>query len=60
MGRFSEADAAELLAVKALCYQGRDSASLRERVGERLARHLRARPIASGRVTRPPRCRCIR
>jgi len=41
MGRLTEADAAEFLAIKALCYQGLDSIALRERSGERLARHLR-------------------
>jgi DNA-binding CsgD family transcriptional regulator len=42
MGRLSRTDASEFLAIKALCYQGLDSTSLRERAGERLARHLRA------------------
>ncbi len=42
MGRLTEADAVEFLAIKALCYQGLDSIALRERSGERLARHLRA------------------
>jgi len=41
MGRLSAADAAEFQAVRALCYEGLDSASLRERAGEPLARHLR-------------------
>ncbi len=40
MGRLSETDVAEFRAVKALCYQGLDSARLRERIGERLAGHL--------------------
>ena len=42
MGRLTEADAVEFLAIKALCYQGLDSIALRERSGERPARHLRA------------------
>lgn len=48
MGRIGEADAAEFRAIKALCYQGLDSAALRERAGERLARHLRAPSFCFG------------
>src|SRR5260370_16457589 len=48
MGRLTEADAAEFLAIKALCYQGLDSITLRERTGERLARHLRATSYCFG------------
>jgi DNA-binding CsgD family transcriptional regulator/GAF domain-containing protein len=48
MGRLIAADAAEFLAVKALCYQGLDSVSLRERASERLARHLQAPSFCFG------------
>src|SRR5262249_34902886 len=48
MGRLSHTDAAEFLAIKAPCYKGLDSASLRERAGERLARHLRAPSFCFG------------
>ncbi|MGH7365768.1 MAG: response regulator transcription factor [Candidatus Rokuibacteriota bacterium] len=46
MARLSGADQGELRAVKRLCYQGLDSASLREMVGERLRRHLEADAFA--------------
>ena len=40
MGRLSATHVNEFSAVKALCYRGLDSATLRERVGDRLSRHL--------------------
>jgi hypothetical protein len=42
MARLSEPDQREMQTVKRLCYQGLDSATLRETVGERLRRHLAA------------------
>lgn len=48
MGRLTEEHAAEFAAIKALCYQGLDSATLRERVGDRLSRHLRAPSFCFG------------
>jgi hypothetical protein len=52
MGRLTEEHAAEFAAIKALCYQGLDSVDLRQRVGERLTRHLRAPSFCFG-VTDP-------
>lgn len=46
MARLSEPDQRELQTVKRLCYQGLDSATLRETVGERLRRHLAADAFA--------------
>jgi DNA-binding CsgD family transcriptional regulator len=40
MGRLAATHVNEFLAIKDLCYRGLDSATLRERVGDRLARHL--------------------
>ena len=40
MGRIGVAHVNEFRAIKDLCYRGLDSAQLRERVGDRLARHL--------------------
>jgi DNA-binding CsgD family transcriptional regulator len=40
MGRLSSAHVAEFSAVKELCYRGLDSGVMRERIGDRLARHL--------------------
>src|ERR1700738_175079 len=48
MGRLSEAGGGEFLAINALCYQSLDSIALRERTGERLARHLRAASYCFG------------
>lgn len=48
MGRLNDAHAAEFAAIKALCYRGLDSVSLRERIGERLTRHLRAPSFCFG------------
>jgi DNA-binding CsgD family transcriptional regulator len=42
MARINAADRSTFLEVKALCYSGLDSATLRLRAGQRLARHLRA------------------
>ena len=42
MARLTGGDTAELSAMRSLCYQGLDSISLRERVGERLSRYLNA------------------
>lgn len=46
MARLSGPDQRELHAVKRLCYQGLDSASLRGAVGERLRQHLQADAFA--------------
>lgn len=48
MGRLTESDRTEFLAIKGLCYQGLDSTSLRERAGERLSRHVRATSYCFG------------
>src|SRR5882762_7822191 len=40
MGRVSSTHVKEFSAIKELCYRGLDSVTLRERVGDRLARHL--------------------
>jgi len=48
MARLSQADAVEFQAIKALCYSGLDSATLRERAGDRLARHFRAASFCFG------------
>jgi len=40
MGRLSALHVNEFSAVRELCYRGLDSATLRERVGDRLSRHL--------------------
>lgn len=48
MARLRAVDAPEFLAIKALCYQGLDSVTLRERTGERLSRYLRAPSFCFG------------
>jgi DNA-binding CsgD family transcriptional regulator len=48
MGRLGEADAAVFRALRALCYRGLDSTALRERIGDRLAAHLRASSYCFG------------
>lgn len=48
MSRIVEADVMAFQAVKTLCYSGLDSATLRQRVGERLARHLRVSAYCFG------------
>src|SRR5438105_2583216 len=40
MGRLSSVHVNEFQAIKSLCYRGLNSATLRERVGDRLAGHL--------------------
>jgi DNA-binding CsgD family transcriptional regulator len=40
MGRLTAAHASEFRTLKALCYAGLESAQLRQRVGDRLSRHL--------------------
>ena len=48
MGRLVATHVNEFFAVKDLCYRGLDSAVLRERVGDRLARHLGASSYCFG------------
>jgi len=48
MGRLTQADAVEFAAIKSLCYADLDSATLRERVGERLRRYLGAASYCFG------------
>ena len=48
MGRINAVHTAEFAAIKALCYQGLDSATLRTQVGARLSRHLRAPSFCFG------------
>jgi DNA-binding CsgD family transcriptional regulator len=46
--RLHRNDVAEFAAMKALCYRGLGSAELRERIGDRLARHLSASSYCFG------------
>lgn len=48
MARLNAVHAREFAAIKALCYRGLDSAALRERVGDRLSRHLDAASYCFG------------
>lgn len=48
MARLNAAHAREFAAIKSLCYRGLDSATLRERVGDRLSRHLGAASYCFG------------
>lgn len=48
MARITTAHAGEFAAIKHLCYHGLDSATLRERVGDRLSRHLRVSSYCFG------------
>ncbi len=52
MGRLSATHVNEFDAVKELCYRGLDSATLRERVGDRLRAISAGRRIASAPPTR--------
>lgn len=48
MARLNTVHAREFGVIKELCYRGLDSATLRERVGDRLSRHLGAASYCFG------------